>query len=90
MSEKASSEEMKQFLGQIAELDKLADEDTSQFTEWELNYIDEQAERAEEFGEKIYVSAKQVETLDKIYRKVILGEKPPAKARKRNRAKSKK
>lgn len=90
MSEKASAAAVKKFLEQVGELDKIADEDPNKFSEWELKFLDEQADRADEFGKKIYVSEKQAETVDKIYRKVILGEdvreNDGAPTKKRNRS----
>ena len=91
MSEKASAEELKKFIKQVGELDELADENSSKFSDWEIKFLDEQADRLDEFGKKTYVSKKQAEAIDKIYRKVILGEDVRAEAdggptRKRNRA----
>lgn len=92
-SEKATEAESKQFLKQVGELDKLADEDASPFNTFELEFLDSQADRVEEFGEKTYVSAKQAQVIDSIYRKIVLHEdvRPDGdnkSIKKRNRAAS--
>ncbi len=94
MSEKATPEQTTQFIKEIEALDKAADKDSSKFSDWELAYVDEQGDRVEEFGQKVFVSVKQVETTHNIYRKIILGEDTrPANGegkplKKRNRAAS--
>ena len=72
--EKATAEQTKRCVKQISELDKLADKDPAKFTDWELNFVDEQADRVDEFADKTYFSIKQVEIVDRIYRKIVLCE----------------
>lgn len=88
-SEKATAEQITKFIEQVQELGKLADEDEKKFSDWELAYVDEQADRVDDFGDKVFVSQKQAQTADTIYRKIVLGEdtrsagdSKPAKKRK--------
>lgn len=84
--EKASEAQVKKFIEQIKELDAVADKEPDKFSTWELEYVDEQADRFDQYAEKILLSVKQVDALDKIYRKIILGEDDGQAVKKRNRA----
>jgi len=89
MSEKeqASEDQVKKFIEQLKELDVEADKDPSKFSTFALEYVDDQADRHDQYGDKIHLSVKQCDVLDKIYRQVILGEDTrDGDKKKRNRA----
>ena len=64
--ESVEGEELIRAIENIKKLDKAAQEEPAQFSQWELEFVGQQAARLEEWGENILISPKVAAVLQKI------------------------
>lgn len=75
-------------VSQIGEISQKLQQDSTQFSEFETDFINDQASRIDKYGDDTYFSDKQAALIERIHAERDRGEKTEKQQRKKSKLKS--